>query len=117
MNKPTTNKTKAHVTTIIEGLTKLAQACQRRNVSVTSITLKRGSEIYEHSIAVAEPSANLCEIQGRCERAIVTVICNSPVPVDINADLKSLATWAASASIDWMVPAPPPTLVKEQAPL
>ena len=117
MNKRTTNKTLPHVTTIIEGLTKLAQACQHRNVAVTSITLKRGKEIYEHSIAIAEPSANLCEIKGRCERAIVTVVCNSPLPVDIHADLKSLATWAASASIDWIVPAPPLTLVKEQAPL
>ena len=117
MNRRTNNKTKAHVTTINEGLTKLAHACQHRNVSVTSITLKRGKEIYEHSIALAEPGANRCEIKGRCERAIVTVVCNSPIPVDINADLKSLATWAASASSDWIVPAPHLTLVKEQATL
>jgi transcriptional regulator with PAS, ATPase and Fis domain len=113
MNRRSTHKTKANVTTIVEGLSKLAQAYQDRNVSVTSITLKRGKEIYEHSIAQAEPSAKLCEIKGRFENAIVTVSCDSLMPADVNADLQSLTTWAASASLNWTQPATHLTLVKQ----
>jgi transcriptional regulator with PAS, ATPase and Fis domain len=107
------SKKKAHVTTIIEGLSKLAQAYQHRNVLVTSITLDRGKEIYEHTFAEAEPTAKLCEIKGRFETAIVTVSCNSLMSADVNADLQSLTTWAASASLKWIPPATHLTLVKQ----
>jgi transcriptional regulator with PAS, ATPase and Fis domain len=110
------SKKQAHVTTIIEGLSKLAQAYQHRNVAVTCITLKRGKEIYEHSVAEAEPTVTLCEIKDRFENAIVTVSCNSLMSADVNADLQSLTTWAASASPKWIQPATHLTLVKQAAP-
>lgn len=106
-------KKNAHVTTIVEGLSKLAQAYQHRNVVVTCITLKRGKEIYEHSVAVPESTEKSCEVKGRFENVLVTVSCSSLIPADVNADLQSLTTWAASASLNWTQPATHLTLVKQ----
>jgi two-component system, NtrC family, response regulator AtoC len=114
--RSTRNKKQANVTTIIEGLSKLAQAYQHRNVTVTCITLKRGKDIYEHSVAEADPTVTLCEIKGRFENAIVTVSCNSLMSAEVNADLQSLTTWAASASLKWIQPATHLTLVKQAVP-
>lgn len=94
----------------------MAQAYQHRNVTVTCITLKRGKEIYLHSVAEADPTLTLCEIKGRFENAIVTVACNSLMSADVNADLQSLTTWAASASLKWIQPATHLTLVKQASP-
>jgi transcriptional regulator with PAS, ATPase and Fis domain len=110
------NKKEAHVTTIIEGLSKLAQAYQHRNVVVTCITLKRGKQIYKHPIAWAEPTVKLCEVEGRFENVLVTVSCTSLMPADVNADLQSLTTWAARASLNWAQPATQLTLVKQTPP-
>lgn len=108
-------KKNAHVTTLAEGLSKLAQAYQHRNVVVTCITLKRGKEIYEHCVAVPEsPDADKsCEVKGRFENVLVTVSCSSLIPADVNADLQSLTTWAASASLKWIESPTHLTLVKQ----
>lgn len=98
--------------TVTEHLANLMQAFQKRNVVVAGAVLTRGKERYEHIVANPEPKDVIRKIEGRFETIIIRVACLSSIRAELNAELQTLATKAATAALNWPEPATQLTLVK-----
>lgn len=116
MQSATAKVTSNSTVTIAEGLSLLAAAFEAKQIAVTKITLKRGQQSYEQEVQATPDNATTRELVGRFEDAVITVFCLTPMPPDVNAELQSLTTSAATAAASWSTPVTHLTLVKQTTP-
>ncbi len=116
MQSATARITATSPVTIAEGLSQLAAAFEAKQIAITKITLQRGQQSYEQSIQDAPESATPRQLVGEFEDATITVFCLTPMPAEVNAELQSLTTSAATAAASWSAPVAHLTLVKASSP-
>ena len=97
--------------TVTEGLAQLVQAFQSRNVSVARATLKRQKQTYEYTVDDNQPGI-LRHIEGRFTNILIVVSCLSPMSAELNAELQSVTSTAATTAQHWTEPVNRPILVK-----
>ena len=109
--QPTPN---ALPTSVADGLAQLADAFSERHISIASVTLVRGKETFEHKVEEAVNETSLRMVEGRFENVVIQVACISTMRPDVNAELQSITTTAATAAGNWTAPAVRLTLVKSR---
>jgi len=113
-NARTNRHYRPEILTVTEGLAELAQAFRERHIPIGVITLQRGNEFYEHAVAHSD-ATGAGVIEGRFGPNLIRVAYLSPIGIETNVDLQTLATRAATAARYWIESKTPLTLDKPRA--